>query len=143
MSKLRFSQSWVNYLRENGVKAEVVKISPPHFWRIQPTWEAVRLTGKNVDQICKVERLFSRGEQFGLSCDTHFEVLLDRPLATVAKKALAAKSKIIKQEEQDMLNGYKLGANSYVRKPVDFTQFSDAVKQLGLYWLLFNEPPPR
>ena len=47
------------------------------------------------------------------------------------------------KEEQDMLNGYKLGANSYVRKPVDFDQFSDAVKQLGLYWLLLNEPPPR
>jgi len=46
-------------------------------------------------------------------------------------------------EEQDMLNGYKLGANSYVRKPVDFNQFSDAVKQLGLYWLLLNEPSPR
>lgn len=47
------------------------------------------------------------------------------------------------KEEQDMLNGYKLGANSYVRKPVDFNQFSDAVKQLGLYWLLLNELPPR
>lgn len=47
------------------------------------------------------------------------------------------------KEEQDMLNGYKMGANSYVRKPVDFNQFSDAVKQLGLYWLLLNEPPPR
>jgi CheY-like chemotaxis protein len=46
------------------------------------------------------------------------------------------------KEEQDMLNGYRLGANSYVRKPVDFTQFSEAVKQLGLYWLLLNEPPP-
>ncbi len=47
------------------------------------------------------------------------------------------------KEEQDMLNGYKLGANSYVRKPVDFAQFSEAVKQLGLYWLLLNEPLPR
>ncbi len=47
------------------------------------------------------------------------------------------------KEEQDLINGYKLGANSYVRKPVDFTQFSEAVKQLGLYWLLLNEPPPR
>ena len=46
------------------------------------------------------------------------------------------------KEEQDMLNGYKLGANSYVRKPVDFVQFSEAVRQLGLYWLLLNEPPP-
>ncbi len=46
------------------------------------------------------------------------------------------------KEEKDMINGYKLGANSYVRKPVDFVQFSEAVKQLGLYWLLLNEPPP-
>lgn len=45
-------------------------------------------------------------------------------------------------EEQDLLAGYSLGANSYVRKPVDFHQFTDAVKQLGLYWLLLNEPPP-
>lgn len=45
-------------------------------------------------------------------------------------------------EEQDLLAGYSFGANSYVRKPVDFHQFTDAVKQLGLYWLLLNEPPP-
>jgi CheY-like chemotaxis protein len=45
-------------------------------------------------------------------------------------------------EDQDRLNGYRLGANSYVRKPVDFVQFSEAVGQLGLYWLVLNEPPP-
>jgi two-component system response regulator len=45
-------------------------------------------------------------------------------------------------EERDLVNGYLLGANSYVRKPVDFIQFNEAVKQLGLYWLLWNEPPP-
>jgi two-component system response regulator len=45
-------------------------------------------------------------------------------------------------EEGDRLSGYRLGANSYVRKPVDFTQFVDAVGQLGLYWLVLNEPPP-
>lgn len=45
-------------------------------------------------------------------------------------------------EEQDKLKGYSLGANSYVRKPVDFVQFTDAVKQLGLFWLLLNERPP-
>jgi two-component system, response regulator len=46
-------------------------------------------------------------------------------------------------EEQDLLTGYGYGANSYVRKPVDFAQFTDAVRQLGLYWLVLNEPCPR
>jgi CheY-like chemotaxis protein len=45
-------------------------------------------------------------------------------------------------EEQDRINGYSLGANSYVRKPVDFNQFIEAVRQLGLYWLILNEQPP-
>jgi two-component system response regulator len=45
-------------------------------------------------------------------------------------------------EEQDRLKGYDWGANSYVRKPVDFDQFMEAVRQLGLYWLLLNERPP-
>jgi CheY-like chemotaxis protein len=46
------------------------------------------------------------------------------------------------KEEHDLINGYKLGANSYIRKPVDFVQFTEAVRQLGLYWLLLNESPP-
>jgi CheY-like chemotaxis protein len=45
-------------------------------------------------------------------------------------------------EEQDRVNGYGLGANSYVRKPVDFEQFVAAATQLGLYWLVLNEPAP-
>lgn len=44
-------------------------------------------------------------------------------------------------EERDLLNGYELGANSYVRKPVDFKEFMGAVKNLGLYWLILNEVP--
>jgi DNA-binding response OmpR family regulator len=45
-------------------------------------------------------------------------------------------------EERDRLAGYELGANSYVRKPVDFNEFIEAVRQLGLYWLILNEQPP-
>jgi two-component system, response regulator len=46
------------------------------------------------------------------------------------------------REQQDIAHGYDLGANSYVRKPVDFEQFVEAVRQLGLYWLVLNENPP-
>jgi CheY-like chemotaxis protein len=45
-------------------------------------------------------------------------------------------------EEQDIAQSYDLGANSYIRKPVDFSQFVEAVRHLGLYWLVINEPPP-
>jgi two-component system, response regulator len=47
------------------------------------------------------------------------------------------------KEEQDLINGYRLGANSYIGKPVDFGQFVESVRQLGLYWLVLNESPPR
>lgn len=46
------------------------------------------------------------------------------------------------KEEQDVLSGYSQGANSYIRKPVDFTQFMEAIRQVGLYWLMLNETPP-
>jgi two-component system response regulator len=47
------------------------------------------------------------------------------------------------KEEQDVVNSYLIGVNSYVRKPVDFVQFVEAIRQLGLYWLVLNEAPPR
>jgi len=47
------------------------------------------------------------------------------------------------KEDEDIINSYSLGANAYVRKPVDFAQFSDAVRTLGLFWLVLNEAPPR
>lgn len=46
------------------------------------------------------------------------------------------------KEERDLVAGYSLGANSYIRKPVDFAQFADAIQQMGLYWLVLNEAPP-
>lgn len=46
------------------------------------------------------------------------------------------------KEERDLIDGYASGANSYVRKPVDFNKFADAVQYFGLYWLLVKEPPP-
>jgi two-component system, response regulator len=45
-------------------------------------------------------------------------------------------------EEKNVVDGYKLGANSYVRKPIDFNDFEKVVHVLGLYWLIWNEPPP-
>jgi two-component system, response regulator len=46
------------------------------------------------------------------------------------------------KQEEDLIEGYRLGVNSYVRKPVDFNEFVEAVRQVGLYWLVLNEPPP-
>jgi two-component system response regulator len=46
------------------------------------------------------------------------------------------------KQEEDLLEGYRLGVNSYVRKPVDFNEFVEAVRQVGLYWLVLNEAPP-
>jgi two-component system response regulator len=47
------------------------------------------------------------------------------------------------KEEQDLMTGYRLGCNSYVRKPVNFDEFVEAARQLGLYWLVLNETPPK
>ncbi len=52
------------------------------------------------------------------------------------------KKTILLVQDRDVINGYKLGTNSYVQKPVDFTAFVDAVGQLGLYWLMLNQPVP-
>jgi two-component system response regulator len=48
----------------------------------------------------------------------------------------------VSRDESDVVNGYQLGANGYVQKPVDFDNFRNIVKQLGLYWLVVNQPPP-
>ncbi len=69
-----------------------------------------------------------------------FEVL-KRLRADARTKLLAVVILTSSKEQQDIVNGYGFGANSYVRKPVDFQQFVDAVLQLGLYWLVLNERP--
>ena len=69
--------------------------------------------------------------------------VLRRVRATERTKLLPMVILTSSKEEQDLLTGYKLGANSYIRKPVDFLQFNEAVRNLGLYWLLLNESPPK
>jgi two-component system response regulator len=69
--------------------------------------------------------------------------VLRRMRADERTKLLAVVILTSSKEEQDLTDGYKLGASSYIRKPVDFSQFTEAVRELGLYWLVLNETPPR
>lgn len=68
--------------------------------------------------------------------------LLQRLRANELTKLLPVVVLTTSKEEQDIANSYSFGANSYVRKPVDFAEFARAVQQMGLYWLLLNEAPP-
>jgi CheY-like chemotaxis protein len=68
--------------------------------------------------------------------------VLQRIRADARTKLLPVVVLTSSKEEQDLAQSYSLGANSYMRKPVDFAQFSEAIRQLGLYWLVLNESPP-
>ncbi len=68
--------------------------------------------------------------------------VLQRMRADNRTKLLPVAIMTTSNEEQDLINSYRLGCNSYIRKPVDYDQFVTAVQQLGVYWLLLNEPPP-
>jgi len=99
--------------------------------------------------------LFCRGVFSGRSGQLPKLILLDLKLPKVsgmevlrqlkANPATAAVPVVIltsSREARDVANGYQLGANSFIQKPVDFTKLMDTVKQVGLYWLVVNEPPP-
>lgn len=103
-----------------------------------------------------LDYLFATGTHAGRDADAMPEVvLLDLKLPKVdglevlqrmRADALTRRLPVVvltsSNEEQDKLRSYDLGANSFVRKPVDFAQFIEAARQLGLYWLVVNEPPP-
>lgn len=103
-----------------------------------------------------LEYLFATGEYLSRdSADLPAVVLLDLKLpkidglevlrrirANAVTKILPVVILTSSTEQRDLIQGYSLGANSYVRKPVEFNEFADAVRQLGMYWLLLNEAPP-
>ena len=109
------------------------------------------------DGVEALDFLFGRGQYAGRDMQELPEVvLLDLKLPKVdglevlrqlrqeeTTKRLPVVILTSSEEEQDRLRGYNLGANSYVRKPVDFVEFTEGVRQLGLYWLVLNVPPPR
>ena len=100
--------------------------------------------------------LFCRGAYHGRSLDQPPRfVLLDLKLPKVdgmqvlkemkndpRTRAIPVVILTSSKEEKDLVNGYAIGVNSYIQKPVDFSQFTEVVKQSGMYWLLVNQPPP-
>lgn len=103
-----------------------------------------------------LEFLFCRGTYSGRSVDRPPKlVILDLKLPKVDglevlrtikndthTRAIPVTILTSSKEDRDMVESYKLGVNSYIQKPVDFNQFRNTVKQLGLYWLVVNQPPP-
>jgi CheY-like chemotaxis protein len=108
------------------------------------------------DGAAALDFLFARGEHAARDpSDLPIVVLLDLKLpkveglevlrelrASEPTRLLPVVILTSSREERDLVEGYELGANSYVLKPVDFQGFQEAARQLGLYWLLLNEPPP-
>ena len=101
-----------------------------------------------------LDYLFCRGKFAGRSSDNPAVMLLDLKLPKVDGMEVLkqiksdARTKTIpvvimtsSKEERDLAAGYNLGANSYIQKPVDFEQFRETVKSVGLYWLVINQPP--
>jgi DNA-binding response OmpR family regulator len=102
-----------------------------------------------------LDYLYRRGKFAGRADGNPSVVLLDLKLPKVGGLEVLRQMKNDKMlkmvpvviltsshEDRDMIEGYKLGTNAYVVKPVDFHQFVDAIKQIGVFWAVINEPPP-
>jgi CheY-like chemotaxis protein len=103
-----------------------------------------------------LDYLFCRGQHAGRSfAEPPRVILLDLKLPKVdgldvlravkgdpRTQAIPVVIMTASKEERDMVDGYRLGVNAYIQKPVDFDQFREIVKQIGLFWLVVNEPPP-
>lgn len=109
------------------------------------------------DGVEALDYLFATGRYADRdAADTPVLVLLDLKLPKVdglqvlAKLRADPRTEVVpvviltsSREERDMIDGYRCGANSYIQKPVDFEEFTEAVRQLGLYWLLLNQTPAK
>ena len=102
-----------------------------------------------------LDYLYCRGKYAGRVCDDLVLILLDLKLPKVdgleVLRTIKSDERLqlipvvvltSSREERDMVESYKLGVNAYVVKPVDFTEFMNAVMMLGMFWALVNEPPP-
>jgi len=122
-------------LKKNNIRNEVV-IAHDGAEALDYLFGTGQYTGRNTDVLPQVVLLdLKLPKMEGLE-------VLRRVRADKRTKLLPVVILTSSNEEQDRIDGYGLGANSYVRKPVDFTQFMEAARQLGLYWLILNEPPP-
>lgn len=140
-------------------KILLVEDSPDDQELIRMAFEDGRVANEFVvlsDGIQALDYLFCRGEYAGRDIsDTPLFILLDLKLPKLNGLEVLQQLRANPQtalipiimltssnEEQDILTSYQSGVNSYVRKPVDFNQFTEAVKQLKFYWLILNETPP-
>jgi two-component system, response regulator len=122
-------------LKKNNIKNEVV-VAHDGAEALDYLFATGKHAGRNMDVLPQVVLL-----DLKLPKVEGLEVLR-RVRADKRTKLLPVVILTSSNEEQDRIDGYGLGANSYVRKPVDFSQFLDAARHLGLYWLILNEPPP-
>ena len=122
-------------LKKNNIKNEVV-VAHDGAEALEYLFGTGKYAGRNTDVLPQVVLL-----DLKLPKVEGLEVLR-RVRADKRTKLLPVVILTSSNEEQDRIDGYGLGANSYVRKPVDFTQFMEAALQLGLYWLILNEAPP-